>query len=578
MAATASNENVRFEPDEIPPTPIAIGAGLQSAMVIVAPVVLTVVIVARVADQPAEYLTWGVFAALLICGITTVVQAVRVGPIGSGHVLIMGTSGAFIAVCVAALTEGGPALMATLVVVSSLIQFLLASRLALLRRIFTPVIAGTVITLIAVTVMPIVFDTVGSVPPGAPSQSAPVTALVTLVVTVFLILRAPPALRLWSPLIGIATGCVIAAMYGIYDADLILDAAWVGVPLGAWPGFDFSLGTKFWVLLPAFVVVTLVGAIETLGDGVAIQRVSRRRPRATDFRVVQGALNADGLGNLLSGLAGTLPNTTYSTSISLADVTGIGARRVGIVIGVTLAVLAFFPKATAVLIAIPNPVAAAYLTVLIGLLFVQGMRIIVIDGIDHRKATVVGISFWLGVGFQNGMIFGDQLGDGFIAALLGNGMTSGAIVAILMMVLIELTGPRRRRLRTNLDDSCLPGLEQFLRAFAARSGWDQATTDRLLSAGEETLAILLQSAEQSGDDARRLTISARMESGRAEVEFVTASETENVEDRIAYLSELPPAPDEREISFRLLWHYADSVRHQKYHGLDVITIGVSGTS
>ena len=578
MAATASNENVRFEPDEIPPTPIAIGAGLQSAMVIVAPVVLTVVIVARVADQPAEYLTWGVFAALLICGITTVVQAVRVGPIGSGHVLIMGTSGAFIAVCVAALTEGGPALMATLVVVSSLIQFLLASRLALLRRIFTPVIAGTVITLIAVTVMPIVFDTVGSVPPGAPSQSAPVTALVTLVVIVFLILRAPPALRLWSPLIGIATGCVIAAMYGIYDADLILDAAWVGVPLGAWPGFDFSLGPEFWVLLPAFVVVTLVGAIETLGDGVAIQRVSRRRPRATDFRVVQGALNADGLGNLLSGLAGTLPNTTYSTSISLADVTGIGARRVGIVIGVTLAVLAFFPKATAVLIAIPNPVAAAYLTVLIGLLFVQGMRIIVIDGIDHRKATVVGISFWLGVGFQNGMIFGDQLGDGFIAALLGNGMTSGAIVAILMMVLIELTGPRRRRLRTNLDDSCLPGLEQFLRAFAARSGWDQATTDRLLSAGEETLAILLQSAEQSGDDARRLTISARMESGRAEVEFVTASETENVEDRIAYLSELPPAPDEREISFRLLWHYADSVRHQKYHGLDVITIGVSGTS
>ncbi len=578
MAATASNENVRFEPDEIPPTPIAIGAGLQSAMVIVAPVVLTVVIVARVADQPAEYLTWGVFAALLICGITTVVQAVRVGPIGSGHVLIMGTSGAFIAVCVAALTEGGPALMATLVVVSSLIQFLLASRLALLRRIFTPVIAGTAITLIAVTVMPIVFDTVGSVPPGAPSQSAPVTALVTLVVIVFLILRAPPALRLWSPLIGIATGCVIAAMYGIYDADLILDAAWVGVPLGAWPGFDFSLGPEFWVLLPAFVVVTLVGAIETLGDGVAIQRVSRRRPRATDFRVVQGALNADGLGNLLSGLAGTLPNTTYSTSISLADVTGIGARRVGIVIGVTLAVLAFFPKATAVLIAIPNPVAAAYLTVLIGLLFVQGMRIIVIDGIDHRKATVVGISFWLGVGFQNGMIFGDQLGDGFIAALLGNGMTSGAIVAILMMVLIELTGPRRRRLRTNLDDSCLPGLEQFLRAFAARSGWDQATTDRLLSAGEETLAILLQSAEQSGDDARRLTISARMESGRAEVEFVTASETENVEDRIAYLSELPPAPDEREISFRLLWHYADSVRHQKYHGLDVITIGVSGTS
>ena len=399
MAANTTNENVRYEPGEVPPAPIAIGAGIQSAMVIVAPVVLTVVIVSRIADQPDGYLSWAVFAALLVCGITTVVQAVRVGPIGAGHILIMGTSGAFIAVCVAALVEGGPALMASLIVVSSLIQFLLASRLALLRRIFTPVIAGTVIMLIAVTVMPLVFDAVGDVPDGSPAEAAPVTALATLGVIVLMILRAPPALRLWSPIIGIAVGCAVAAFFGIYDADQIVDADWIGVPLGSWPGFDFSLGQEFWVLLPAFVVVTLVGAIETLGDGVAIQRVSRRRTRATDFRVVQGALNADGLGNLLSGLAGTLPNTTYSTSISLAEVTGIGARRVGVVIGVTLALVAFLPKVAAVLIAIPNPVAAAYLIVLIGLLFVQGMRIIVQDGVDHRKAIVVGVSFWLAAGF-----------------------------------------------------------------------------------------------------------------------------------------------------------------------------------
>ncbi|MCY3695277.1 MAG: hypothetical protein OXG77_08720 [Chloroflexi bacterium] len=577
MAATTTNENVRYEPGEIPPAPIAIGAGIQSAMVIVAPVVLTVVIVSRIADQPDGYLSWAVFAALLVCGFTTVVQAVRVGPIGAGHILIMGTSGAFIAVCVAALVEGGPALMASLIVVSSLIQFLLASRLALLRRIFTPVIAGTVIMLIAVTVMPLVFDAVGDVPDGSPAQAAPVTALATLGVIVLMILRAPPALRLWSPIIGIAVGCAVAASFGIYDADQILDADWVGVPLGSWPGFDFSFGQEFWVLLPAFVVVTLVGAIETLGDGVAIQRVSRRRTRATDFRVVQGALNADGLGNLLSGLAGTLPNTTYSTSISLAEVTGIGARRVGVVIGVTLALVAFLPKVAAVLIAIPNPVAAAYLIVLIGLLFVQGMRIIVQDGVDHRKAIVVGVSFWLAAGFQSGVIFPDYLGEGFLAALFGNGMTSGAIVAILMVLFIELTGSRRRRLRTNLDESCLPELEKFLRGFAARGGWDQGAAERLLSAGEETLAILLQAAEQAGEEPRRLTVAARMDGKRAEVEFVTASETENVEDRIAYLSELPPVPDEHEISFRLLWHYADSVRHQKYHGLDVISIEVSRT-
>ena len=125
------------------------------------------------------------------------------------------------------------------------------------------------------------------------------------------------------------------------------------MPFDSWPGFDVTPGVEFWALLPAFVVVTLVGAIETIGDGVAIQRVSRRNPRATDFRVVQGALNADGVGNLLSGILATVPNTTYSSSISLAEVTGVAARRVGVVIGVIFVVLAFFPKVAALLIAIP---------------------------------------------------------------------------------------------------------------------------------------------------------------------------------------------------------------------------------
>ena len=87
---------------------MAIGSGLQAATVIVAPVVLTVVVVARIADQADSYLAWAVFAALVVSGATTVLQAVRVGRFGSGHVLMMGTSGALIAVCVAALVEGGP--------------------------------------------------------------------------------------------------------------------------------------------------------------------------------------------------------------------------------------------------------------------------------------------------------------------------------------------------------------------------------------------------------------------------------------------------------------------------------------
>ena len=81
----------------------------------------------------------------------------------------MGTWGAFIAVCVAALIEAGPATMASLVVISSLFQFLLAARLSLLRRIFTPVVSGTVIMLIAATVMPIVSIPSDRSPKGSPA-------------------------------------------------------------------------------------------------------------------------------------------------------------------------------------------------------------------------------------------------------------------------------------------------------------------------------------------------------------------------------------------------------------------------
>ena len=569
-------ENVRYEPDEHPPYPLAIGTGIQAALVNLGGIVLTVVIVFRIAGQPESYIPWAIFAVLIVSGVTTFLQAVRFWRIGSGHILVMGTSGAFIAVCVTALTEGGPATMASLIIASSLFQFLLSSRLALLRRIFTPVVSGTVIMLIAVAVMPVIFDTLNDVPDGVSPIAASAAALSTLAVIAVLVMRAPPSLRLWSPIIGTLAGCAVAAPFGLYDLSAIIEAPWVGFSFSSWRGVDLTLGVEFWALLPAFVVVTLVGAIETVGDGVAIQQVSRRAPRATDFRVVQGALNADGVGNLLSGILGTLPNTTYSSSVSLTEVTGIASRRVGVVIGAVFLTLAFFPKVTALLIAIPAPVAAAYITVFLALLFVQGMRMIIQDGVDHRKAIIVGLAFWLGVGFQSQVIFPDLL-SGFWAVLLGNGMTAGAIVAIVMMLFMDLTRKRRRRLQTTLDVYVLPDIEAFLRECASGGRWDAASTEKLTAVGEETLTVLLQEADVSGIDAqRRLTISASLDGRNAEMEFVTALEGENMEDQLAYLSELPPVPDEHEVSYRLLWHYASSVRHHKYHGIDVITVTVEG--
>ena len=118
------------------------------------------------------------------------------------------------------------------------------------------------------------------------------------------------------------------------------------------------------------------------------------------------------------------------------------------------------------------------------------MKIIIQDGVDHRKATVAGLAFWIGVGFQNQLIFADLLGEGFLGVLLGNGMTAGAIVAIIMMVFHGSDKPAARRLQVALDSDALPKMDEFLRGFAAKGGWDAATTERLVLVGEETLASL----------------------------------------------------------------------------------------
>ena len=553
------------------------GVALQGVMLALANTVLFVTVMVRAGDQGENYLSWAIFSALAIGGVITILQASRVGRLGAGHVLMTGAGPHFIAVSVLAMTQGGLSLLASLIVVSSLVQFALAQWLPLLRSVITPVVSGTALMLIAVTVMAIAIERLREVPEGAPSAAGPAVAVATLAVAVMLAMRASGIWRLWAPLIGIVSGCVAAALFGLYDPDRVIEANWLYVPdVAAWPGLDLSPGVEFWTLLPAFLIVSLVVGIKMSSDGVVIQRVSRVSPQATDFRLVQGAVNTNGLGTLLAGIAGTLPTIVYTPSVvTLITLTGVAARSVGYAIGAILLVLAFLPKAAAVLLTIPSPVMGAFLLMIMGLLFVEGMRMVVQDGLDHRKALVVGVALSIGVGLESQDILADLLGETW-GASLGNGMTVGILAAILMTLFIELTSPRHTRLETTLDISALPKIDEFLRELASRIRWNDASTERLRAAGEETLSSLLQSGDNDADSVPRLIIVARP--GEAvELEFLAVFDEENIEDRLAHLSEQAEVPAEHEISFWLLRHYASSVRHRKYHGIDIVTVRVEGS-
>ena len=573
------NESIRYEADDACPPLVSLGVGLQGAIFGLAPLVLIVAITARAGGQDESYLSWAVFAALIIAGCLTALQASRIWRLGAGHILIMGATPNFVAISVLALTAGGPALLASLIIVSSLAYLALALWLPLLRRIITPVVSGTVLMLIAISVLPVALDRVQETPEAAPAAAGPVVAAITLAMIVGLAMRVSGAWRLWSPIIGIGIGCVVAALFGAYEIQRVIDAAWFGTSGAGFSGFDLTPDSSFWALLPVFVVVMLVGGIKNIGDSVAIQQASRRTPRVTDFRLVQSSLKTNWLGILTSGIAGTPPTTVYSSSsVSLANLTGVASRNVGYVIGGVFILLALFPKLPAILLTIPAPVMGAYILMAIGLIFVEGIRTVVQSGLDAQKVMVVAIAFSLGAGIENQTIFADLVG-GTWGGLLDNGMLIGAVAAILMTVFLDLTNPRKGgRLQVSLDVSALPEIDKFVRDHAARLGWNPASTERLNSAAEETLLSLLQAGEdRPGEDAPRLIVITRPDAGQFEMEFLAVFDEENLEDRLAYLSEETEGVEEGEISLRLLRHHASSVQHQKYYGLDIVTVQVKGS-
>ena len=583
------SRGVRFEPDERPPPILSAGLALQFAIPHVVWLVVVPAVVVRAAGGAEAFLSWATFAALAVCGAVTALQAARVGRVGSGYLLITGASNASIAVCVPALATGGPALLATLVAVSALVQFAIAARLSLLRRIFTPTVSGTVIMLVPVAVLPMLFGLATEAPEGAARLAAPAAAGVTLVVTGAGVLFSRGVWRLWVPAVGIAAGLAVGAAVGIYDTSGVADAGWVGLPAAAWPGFDPGFGQAFWILLPGFLFVALAEAVKTVGDGIAIQLVSRRTQRAVDFRAVQGAIAANGVGSVLAGIAATVPCVPYSTVIGMVRITGVAARSVGVAVGCGFVALAFLPKFMALVVAMPPPVVGAHLAVFMVTLFSIGLRVVVNDRVTHRKGVVAGVAFCVGVCSEYQLVFPDGLGAAW-SGLLGNGIVTGGLAAMLMAMLLELFRSRPRRIRTTLSVDSHAKIDAFLAEFSAGRGWSGDMADRVRAAGEEALLTLIGregdgvgQRERDGPgetpEPKRLVLAVRGAGDAVELEFVVSTDAPNIEDRVALLGNHAALRTiEGEVSLRLLRHLASSVRHQQYHDTDVLTVRVEQAS
>ncbi len=567
--------SLRYQSDEKPSITLVLGLGLQLTTLSVSATILITTLVMRAGGQSEAYLAWAVFAAVVIGGACSVLQTFRFGRFGTGHVLMMGSSVVFIAVGIQALSVGGPSLFATLVVAAAIFQFLISHKLAQFRRLFTPTVSGTVLMLIPVSVMPAVFKLLEDVPQDSSTLGAPLSAILTVVVIGGITLKSNSTLRLWAPVIGIIVGSLVAATFGLYDTTRVLESAWIGLPEFMWPGISLEFDKAFWALLPAFLLAAMISAIRTMSGAVAIQSIAWRKPKAVDYRGVQGAVATDSLSNLFSGLAGTMPNTSYTTGASLAQITGVAARTVGFAAGGIFLALAFFPKVLALILAIPGPVFAAFLFVMVAILFMIGTQMVFTDGIDYRKSLIVGIAFWTGVGFQNGVIF-PEIFSNFAHGFLNDGMTSGALVAIILTLFMKMTEPRSRQMKTVLELSALSDLTKFAEKFATANNRDESKVNHLNAVVEEVLLTLLEQKSGKESDKQQLILRAKKDGKNVVLEFITTpGEGENLEDKVALLSEQAEQhPMEENLSLRVLQHLSIRVRHQKYSDVDIITVRV----
>ena len=567
---------IQYEPAEKCPPLLAISSAIQIFIPNTIGLVMLSALVVRASGESEDYLSWVTFTALVVTGACMILQALRLRYVGSGRLVVSNFNVPFLAVSALALEVGGPGLLASLLVVSTLVQAVLTLRLASLRRIFTQTVSGVVIMLVAVSAMPFIISRAVIPPENESTVLFLAPGLAALAVGVLISLQGTAFWRMWILPATVAVGMVVAVPLGYYDAKVILDASWISLPHFSWPGRELNLGADFWALLPVFVLVNLTAFMKAVGDLSVIHRASYRNQAAIDFRSVQGGLNVYGVGTLLSGLLGTLPVAApWSATVVYLTFTGVAAMSVGMYLGLLTIVVAFFSKLLAVLVAIPSPVVGAVYMIIFGMLFIEGAKTVFTGQVDQKKAAITGISMVSGL--SAGALSG--LFEGTTSHLVGNTIVIGGIAAIVMTASTELSGFRAKKLRIDLSQSSLPAMDSFLSQFADSHSWTEEGKDRLRLVGEEVMLSLIEEGDDGqAEQKRSLVATIRPDSASAELEIVVALDDAtqgNIENRMAYLDQEQTLEDEQELSVRILRHYASSVHHRKYYGIDIISCRVN---
>jgi xanthine permease len=433
MASAADRNPSGVHPvDEIPPPGRLVAFGLQHVLAMYAGAVAVPLIVGGSLGLPPADLAYLITADLLVCGIATLLQCVGWWRFGVRLPIVQGCTFAAVTPMVLIGEDGGlPAIYGS-VMVAGVAIVALAPLFGRLLRFFPPLVTGTVILVIGLSLLPVAGNWAaggaGADDFGEPENLALAAGVLAAVLAVQRFGRG--VLGRVAVLAGIVLGTLAAIPLGFTDFGGVGDADWVGVSTP----FHFGAPEFHAAAIASMLVVALVTMTETTGDFIAVGELTGREP---DARRLADGLRADGVSTLLGGVFNTFPYTAYAQNVGLVGMTRVRSRWVVAAAGGMLVLLGLLPKLGAVVAAIPAPVLGGAGLVMFGTVAASGLRTLAgVDFRDNHNLTVVAVS--VAVGMLPVVVPGVYEGfPHWFQTIADSGISAGCVTAIALNLLFN---------------------------------------------------------------------------------------------------------------------------------------------
>ncbi len=436
-----SNSDIIYGIDDVPNAAKSTTAAFQHVLACFVGIITPTLIIGGALGLGNE-IPYLISMSLFVSGVSTFVQAKRIGPVGSGMISVQGTSFAFIgALLVAGVTvkeRGGTneeilAIMFGIAFFGAFVEIILSQFIEQLKRIITPLTTGIVILTIGISLIKVGMTDIaggyGSDDFGSVQNI--VLGVSVLIIILLLNLSKSVMLRLSSILIAMVIGCLAASYLGLVDLSHLSTLSILAIPEPFKYGFAFDIE----LFLP-IAIVYLLTAIETSGDLTANCLFCKLPIKGAEYyKRIKGGILADGCNSLMAAVFNTFPNSTFSQNNAVVQLTGVASRHVGFYVAGILVILGLFPVIGGILQAIPKPVLGGATLVMFGTIAVGGLRIITSEPIDRRASLIIATSMGMGLGV---MMVPEAIAQlpVWLKNIFSSAVTTSGLCAIIMTLII----------------------------------------------------------------------------------------------------------------------------------------------